>query len=172
MVNKVLSFIFICLLIITVGESVYYFVIHENNSKQKTKETAILNNSNLLPQPSIGQTNKQAISNESLYMLSRYKKDLIKKSIITNEFQGKIKDIVFEETSRVRLHIEGEGKNQNGFYLNTNDLKKLKILDKNSQPINFPGLVVGDTVIITEKIDLLIDNSQNSTIEIVIKKIN
>ncbi len=174
-IQKILTFIFITLLAVTVFEIGYLFLYRPIRS-------ANLQNSN---PPTVSQSQPQTVEAEDNQAISENNIDLIKKlkagalvsAILNIQEQGEIVDVSKESGNRGDLAYEAilRFKDKNGvvssFYYSANDLKNMKVFENNSRKtIRFEDLKPGDKVTVKNVVDLTKDVNSN-VLEIEINRI-
>ncbi|KKS46329.1 hypothetical protein A3J20_01685 [Candidatus Gottesmanbacteria bacterium RIFCSPLOWO2_02_FULL_42_29] len=146
--HKLLKAIFALLLVLTIGEIIYYFII--------TKQIKFpLGKSNLTPSISV----TPAIHPDTLSMFAKYAYDPNSKITVKTEFQTKIKDIAYDGResggSFYPFAMELITSNGREFWMLFPDYlyKKVKVFSKsgdNLKPIKTGELKVGDNVQLNE----------------------
>jgi len=165
--EKVLKVVFVFLLLVLLGELSFFFWQNYNsfNNKNKTNESYI--------SPSSQENNElitrvPAYNKETLDSLYNLNKDIIKSSILLNEYEGIVIDI--DESSghlkkenfdfKYFLRIKNN-KDTNSWYFNANEIEKIKVYDKAGKEINLNDIKIGNNIKILHKVDLLKDLNSN-----------
>lgn len=153
---KKLTLILIFLILITIGEVVYYFILQENSAKE--------NNSQTSASPSEDPT--QVINNSILRSLKSFRKGIVTSSVLVSEYRGEISELdkksgTFSQENyeyEIKFKILGEGNNYNTIFLSKKDLDITQIvrkIDDKESPITINDLNNGDKIILEQTMDLL-----------------
>jgi len=159
MKNKILLLIFGVLLLLTIGELVYYFFVL--SPKESLNKQNAINTKQLIQDPNI------AIKEQALTYIRNFPVDILQTSRVTNEYVGEIAKV--DTTDRVlnqdnpstafpysvTVTLKNNNKTIN-FYLNTNNEKIIKISENGTESSFTPEkLPLGQKVRIVETINML-----------------
>ena len=165
--EKVLKVVFIILFLVLLGELSFFFWQNYNSFNNTNK----INESYISPSPQENNeliTRVPAYNKETLDSLYNLNKDIIKSSILLNEYEGIVIDID-ENGGRLKkenfdfkyfLRIKNN-KDTNSWYFSVNEIEKIKVYDKAGKEINLNDIKIGNNIKILHKVDLLKDFNSN-----------
>jgi len=164
MSNKILPAIFVILFFVLIGEVVYLFLTSKNNQPQNISPSVVNVTGNNKKETQ--RNGIQAVNDQTVENIKMFNKEVIRSSILENQFQGKIIEIKKEPQGQkvdfsyvLKIRIKGN-KETNSFYFNDQEVNKIKIKNENNY-LSVDDLKVGDEIIINERLDLLKDINAN-----------
>jgi hypothetical protein len=167
--NKILTIVFILLILITLAEVFYYFFNILPNQQSRTSQSNTLNQEGGLQRPQ-QQNNAQsdgAISTDVVNLITSFNKDLLTESTLDMTFQGQISDIVVENNNESK---ENRGNALFIVLINENNSMAIRIfqvdqgitfyLDRDTKErstfdFNSPKFKIGDNVAININLNLI-----------------
>jgi len=174
MSSKIYVAVFVILFVFVIGEVGYLFY--------SSKQPALKNNAVSTIEKSITATSQperqgiQAIKNNVLARLSIANSGVLKSSILTNHYEGKVIELsnkIDDPAANygIKIRFQGENGEINGFFFNKNEaFQKLSVFryvkDAPLEKITINDLKVDDFISIDEKLNLLDDDLNNFVIEI------
>jgi hypothetical protein len=165
--EKVLKVTFIILLLVLLGEISFFFWQNYNSFNN----TNNINESYISPSPQENNeliTRVPAYNKETLDSLYNFNKDIIKSSILLNEYEGIVIDInenggyLKKENFDFKYFLRiKNNKDTNSWYFSDNEIEKIKVYDKTDKEINLNDIKIGDNIKILHKVDLLKNLNSN-----------
>lgn len=170
MSNKILTFVFVVLFVVLLGEVGYLY----STSQQKSvpsKNQVDLNKITENSVPIFDEGEKQAIGNDVFSYLSKSRLGILKTSILKNHFEGNLIELSNAINNPtidygIKIRFQGENGDVNGFFYNKDEAtQRLSVFrkkkDSSLEKITLSDLKVGDSIWVDEELNLL-DNDLNS----------
>ena len=159
-INKGLIILFGALLLVTIGEIIYYFFFLSPNNQFNTARNDASQSSQASPAIASNPTTQQNLDS----YLNSYRlilnSDVITSSVITNIYEGRIQELdtdggtwASDVPYSIKLAIVNDSKDPFTIYYNENNLRAMQIVQlSNSQEreISFENLAVGNSIKIEE----------------------
>lgn len=182
-INKILRFTFLLLIIIIILE-IGFYIFYQNRfsinqqSREENHENPSLSNIAITLTHSQLPTPGQNLLGKSI--INSYQKGLVTSSILNNEYEGIIKELVqehgkvwiiesnYEYDIKLTLLSKKDNISIFPFYYNKNDLSKIELVNlvnSDEKTIKFDDLKKGDNVIVKASFDLTKDVWHNNVLD-------
>jgi len=169
-INKILLSLFLVLIIVIIGEIVYLIISEQNQKNVAQTITGVQPSDQIIvksnPQSLLAMTSQT--KNILLQRISTVKKDILKKSVISFELDGKITQINNQGWKmpdgtqyQFSFQLTSPSGNSNFIMFNEDEKKIAKVvlsMDDKAIPIQLSDLKVNDYVKINQTVDLLAED--------------
>lgn len=172
MSNKILTFVFVILFVVLLGEIGYLFYTSQQKSALSKNQTSLnqdTKDSSLTLSP--GENGEQAVVNNVLAYVSKFRLGILKTSVLKNHYEGKIIEMENKRNNKppdnsLKLRFTSLDGSENTIFYNFDEINnKMSVFrtkqSEKAEKISVDDLKVDDSIWIDEELNLL-DNDLNS----------